>query len=402
MRRRISIFGATGSVGCQTVELLERQGGAEAYEVVALSGASNVGLLAEQAIALRAQVAVTADAAREDDLKTALQGTGIEVLSGPEGLREAAALEADWTMSAIVGFAGLEPTLIAAGQGGVLALANKESLVCAGALLKQVCTAHGTTLLPVDSEHSAIIQALAGGRADEVERVILTASGGPFRDWSAERMATATPEQAMAHPNWDMGARISIDSASMFNKAMEMIEARELFGLNPSSIEVIVHPQSAVHSMVGFRDGAILAQMGPPDMRGAIGYALNWPERRDLPVERLDFAALGRMDFHPVDHARFPAIALAEAAMRAGGLAGTVFNAAKECALDAFLNGEIGFLDMAALVAAMLKDQRALATGPRDSYVFDDVLAVDARTRAASRDWVSAHCGTPLKEVEAR
>lgn len=402
MRRKISIFGATGSVGRQTVELLERQGGAEAYEVVALSGASNVGLLAEQAKALKARVVVTADAGREGDLKKALQGTGIEALSGVGGLREAAALEADWTMSAIVGFAGLEPTLTAAARGGVLALANKESLVCAGALLKRVCAASGTTLLPVDSEHSAIIQALAGGRKEEVERVILTASGGPFLEYGAEQMAGVTPEQAAAHPNWDMGLRISIDSASMFNKAMEMIEARELFDLNPSSIEVIVHRQSAVHSMVGFTDGSILAQMGPPDMRGAIGYALNWPERRDLPVDRLDFASLGRLDFEAVDHDRFPAIGLAVRAMQAGGLTGAVFNAAKECALDAFLAGEIGFLDMAKLVEAMLEDLQELAASPRDSYEFEEVRAVDAQTRAACRNWVSAHGEKSLKEAEAR
>ena len=237
----------------------------------------------------------------------------------------------------------------------MLALANKESMVCAGELLKRTCAAHGTRLIPVDSEHSAIFQALQGERIAEVERIILTASGGPFRDWSVKRMTTATPSQAKAHPNWDMGERISIDSATMFNKALEVIEAHALFDVNPERIEVLVHPQSIVHSMVGFRDGSIIAQLGPSDMRGAIGYALNWPERRSLPVERLDFAAIGRLDFTPADPERFPALRLAREVLTLGGLAGAVFNAAKEAALDAFLAGAIGFLDMAVLVEHVLE-----------------------------------------------
>jgi 1-deoxy-D-xylulose-5-phosphate reductoisomerase len=394
LRRKISIFGATGSVGQQTVELIERQGGAEVYDVVALTGATNVDLLAEQARRLGASLAVTADKACLDDLKNALKGTETEALSGVDGLREAANRQTDWTMSAIVGVAGLEPTLVAAANTEVIALANKESLVCAGALLKRICAKHGTTLLPVDSEHSAIFQALRGERPEEIERLILTASGGPFRDWPLEKMAGATPQQAASHPNWDMGVRISIDSATMFNKAMEMIEAHELFDVDPSMIEVIVHPQSTIHSMIGFRDGSIIAQMGPPDMRGAIGYALNWPHREDLPVERVDFAALSRLDFHAVAHDRFPAIGLAERTMQAGGLAGAAFNAAKECALDAFVNGEIGFLDMASLVDDMLRnrpeDRQKPATGFRDSYGLEDVLAVDAQVRRAGREWIEA------------
>jgi len=270
----------------------------------------------------------------------------------------------------------------------VLALANKESLVCAGGLLRRTCATHGTRLIPVDSEHSAIFQALQGERTAEVDRIILTASGGPFRDWTREAMREVTPAQARAHPNWDMGERISIDSAAMFNKALEVIEAQALFDVNPERIEVLVHPQSIVHSMVGFRDGSILAQLGPSDMRVAIGYALNWPDRRDLPVERLDFARLARLDFGPADAERFPALRLARRVIEMGGLAGAVFNAAKETALDAFLAGRIGFLDMAELVEHVLEDlgPDAAAIGP--GYDLEAVLTRDAAARRAGETWV--------------
>lgn len=390
MRRKISIFGSTGSIGQQTVDLIKKQGGADTFEVVALSGASNISLLAEQARMLRAKIAVTADETRVNDLMGALQGSGIKVLSGKQGLTEAAAEPVDWTMSAIVGAAGLEPTFVAAEQGGILALANKESLVCAGKLLKQVCARNGTTLIPTDSEHSAIFQALRGERPGEVDRLILTASGGPFRDWTKAQMEDVTLEQASTHPNWDMGQRITIDSASMFNKAMEMIEAHELFEINPSSIEVVIHKQSIVHSMVGFNDGALIAQLGPADMRGAIGFALNWPERKPLPVERLDFSKLARLDFQAVSHDRFPAINLANRAMNMGGLSGAVFNAAKECALDGFITRKIDFLDMASLVEDMLQSQQELATSFGDRHSLQDVLAVDAKTRVCGEKWVSA------------
>jgi 1-deoxy-D-xylulose-5-phosphate reductoisomerase len=259
--------------------------------------------------------------------------------------------------------------------------------------VKRTCAAHGTRLVPVDSEHSAIFQALAGERLAEVERIILTASGGPFRDWPAARMLTATPAEAKAHPNWDMGERISIDSASMFNKALEMIEAQALFDVNPERIEVLVHPQSIVHSMVGFRDGSIIAQLGPSDMRGAIGFALNWPERRELPVERLDFAAIGRLEFAAADAERFPALRLAREVMAQGGLAGAVFNAAKEAALDAYLAGAIGFLDMAVLVEHVLErlGPEAAAEGP--GYDLAAVTALDAAARRMSEMWVEAFCG---------
>lgn len=388
--RRVSIFGATGSIGRNTVALLEAQGGREAYEVVALSGAGNVALLAAQARALGARIAVTAEPGRYAELKAALAGTGIAAAAGAEALVEAAAEPADWTMSAIVGAAGLAPGLAAALRGGTLALANKESLVCAGALLRRVCAAAGATLLPVDSEHSAIFQALRGERADEVERVILTASGGPFRDWTHAAMAAATPQQAAAHPNWAMGQRISIDSATMFNKALEMIEARELFHMRPDQIEVVVHPQSIVHSLVGFRDGSLIAQLGPSDMKGAIGFALNWPERLDLPVARLDLAAIGRLEFTPADPARFPALRLARAALEMGGLAGAVFNGAKEAALDAFLAGRVGFLDMAHLVEHVMEGLGSEAARIGDGYGLDEVLAYDAAARRGARERAEA------------
>ena len=394
MRRRVSILGATGSVGCNTVALLDAQGGAEAYEVVALTGSGNLALLAEQARRLRAGVAVTADPARLPELEAALEGSGTRAAAGPEALCAAAAEPVDWAMSAIVGAAGLAPGLELARHGGVLALANKESMVCAGELMRGTCAAHGTRLIPADSEHSAIFQALNGERAGEVERVILTASGGPFRDWTTGRMAAATPQQARAHPNWDMGERISIDSATMFNKALEVIEARELFGLAADQIEVVVHPQSVVHSMVEFRDGSVIAQLGVSDMRAVIGYALNWPERRPLPVPRLDLAALGRLDFAAADLERFPALRLAREVLALGGLAGTVFNAAKEVALDAFLLRAIGFLDMAVLVEHVLERLGPQAAAQGAGYDLAAVTALDAEARRMGALWVGAFSGT--------
>lgn len=393
MRRKVSIFGATGSVGRNTISVLEHQGGAEAFEVVALTGASNVALLAEQARRLRARIAVTADPARLDELRSLLAGSGIEAAAGMEALTTAAAEPVDWAMSAIVGSAGLGVGLRVAEHGGVLALANKESLVCAGALLRRTCHANATALLPVDSEHSAIFQALRGENVKSAERIILTASGGPFRDWTTREMADVTPAQAKAHPNWDMGERISIDSATMFNKAMEVIEAQALFDIDPHRIEVVVHPQSIVHSMVGFCDGSIMAQLGPSDMRGAIGFALNWPDRASLPMERLDFVALGRLDFAAADPDRFPALRLARQVMEAGGLSGAVFNAAKEAALDAFILGAIGFLDMAVLVEHVLEKLGTEATGHGPDYDLGAVMELDATARRMAGHWVQAFSG---------
>jgi len=380
--RRVSILGATGSVGQSTLDLIRRD--RDAYRVVALTGGANVAQLASDARAFGGELAVTADAARLDDLRDALAGSGVEAAAGRAALNEAAARPADWVMSAIVGAAGLAPGLAALGTGATLALANKESLVTAGPLVMAAARASGARILPVDSEHSAIFQALAGEEMDAVTRVIITASGGAFRDWPLERLATATVAEASCHPNWDMGQRITIDSASMFNKALEMIEAREFFGLDPARIEVLIHPQSLVHALVGFSDGALMAHVGPPDMRHAIGYALNWPARRALPVAALDLAAEGVLEFRAPDEVRAPALRLARLVMEEGGLAGAIFNAAKERALDHFIAGRLGFMDMAPLVEAVLERMLA-APGGADG----DDLTLD---RVASADHLARNC----------
>jgi 1-deoxy-D-xylulose-5-phosphate reductoisomerase len=377
--RRITILGATGSIGQNTIDLIDRN--SEAYQVVALTGGRNVAQLARDAIRLRAEVAVTAHDECLDDLRDALAGSGVEAASGPGALNEAAARPADWVMSAIVGAAGLPPGLAALEQGATLALANKETLVAAGALVMGTAQKHGGTILPVDSEHSAVFQALAGEDVASVERVILTASGGAFRDWPIEKLCSATPEQAATHPNWDMGQRITIDSASMFNKALEVIEAREFFGLDPDQIEVLIHPESMVHALVGHVDGGIMAHLGAPDMRHAIGYALHWPDRAPLPVERLDLARLGQLTFRAPDPARYPALALAHRVMERGGLAGAAFNAAKERALDAFIARRIGFTDMAEVVARTL-DRLDAQMGPIDArFDLDNILQMDHLAR---------------------
>lgn len=383
--RSVSVFGATGSVGESTFDLLMRDGGAANYRCVALTGGSNVARLAEMAQALQAEIAVTAFDECLPALREALSGTGIAVAAGTQAIVEAADRPADWVMSAIVGAAGLTPGFRALRHGGKLALANKESLVTAGQLLMAEALRNEATILPVDSEHSAIFQALLGEDIAAVERIILTASGGALRDWPAERLATATVSEALAHPNWSMGARITIDSASMFNKALEVIETREFFGVEPDQIEVIIHPESIVHSMVGFRDGAVMAHLGAPDMRHPIGYALNWPHRRDLPVARLDLAALGSLTFRAPDLARFPALRLARDVMQTRGLSGAVFNAAKEVALDHFIAGSLGFMQMAAVVETTLATLGGEIVMSNPALSLDDVLAADhlARVRAA-------------------
>ena len=390
--RRVSIFGSTGSIGANTVALLREH--AREHEVVALTGGRNVALLAEQARALQAQIAVTADAERLPELRAALAGSGIAAAGGRTALLEAADRPADWIMSAIVGAAGLEPGFRALRHGGTLALANKESLVAAGPLLLAEAARHGATILPVDSEHSAVFQALVGERLDTVERVIITASGGPFRDWPAERLAHATVAQAVAHPNWDMGARISIDSASLFNKALELIETREFFGIAPDRIEVLVHPQSIVHALVGFNDGALMAHLGPADMRHAIGYALNWPLRRSTPVERLDLARIARLDFTAPDPERFPALRLAHEVMQLRGTSGAAFNAAKETALDAFIDGRIGFTQMAQLVERTLFGLDADGALRATPQSLEDVRATDHLARAKAEELI----GTPERD----
>jgi 1-deoxy-D-xylulose-5-phosphate reductoisomerase len=380
--RRVSILGATGSIGQSTIDLIRRD--PDAYDVVALTGGGNVARLAADARALGAAIAVVAQEALLPDLRAALAGSGVEAAAGRAALIEAAARPADWVMSAIVGAAGLAPGLSALEQGATLALANKESLVTAGPLVMATAARHGARILPVDSEHSAIFQALAGADPAAVSRVIITASGGAFRDWPMERLAGATVAQASSHPNWDMGQRITIDSASMFNKALEMIEAREFFGFEPGRIEVLIHPQSLVHALVGFADGALLAHVGPPDMRHAIGYALHWPERRALPVEALDLAAAGRLDFRTPDEARYPALGLARVVMEEGGLAGAIFNAAKERALDHFIAGRLGFMEMAPVVATVLEALLTLPEARGGDLTLDRVAHMDhlARTHA--------------------
>ena len=377
--RRVSIFGATGSIGQNTIDLIKRA--PNEYQVVALSGAQNIARLARDAKDLRAEVAITADPARLDDLRAALSGSGIEACAGAQAIDDAASRPTDWVMSAIVGAAGLAPGLKALEQGASLALANKESMVCAGALVKATAQKHSARILPVDSEHSAVFQALIGEDMEAVERIIITASGGAFRDWPMEKLASATPAQAATHPNWDMGQRITIDSASMFNKALEVIETREFFEVDPAIIEVLVHPQSMIHALVGFNDGALMAHVGPPDMRHAIGFALHWPERRKLPVERLDLAALSHLTFRDPDETRWPALRLARDVMAAGGHTGAVFNAAKERALDHFIAGRIGFMQMAEVVEEALTQLSAKSSLTNAEMTLDSVLAIDHLAR---------------------
>lgn len=393
MPRKISILGATGSIGQNTIDLIRRA--PDGYDVVALTGAGNIAQLAADAKALKAEIAVTAREDLLDDLRDALSGSGIEAAAGSEAITEAASRPADWTMSAIIGAAGLAPGLAALRQGGTLALANKESLVCAGALIMGEAKRHGATILPVDSEHSAVFQALVGEDMAAIERVIITASGGAFRDWPLEDLPHATLDQASNHPNWDMGQRITIDSASMFNKAMEVIETREFFGVSPESIEVLVHPQSMIHALVGFCDGGLMAHVGPPDMRHAIGYALHYPQRAPLPVERLDLTKIGRFDFTAPDDARWPALRLAREVMAAGGLMGAVFNAAKEVALDGFIGGQLRFTQMAEIVEEVL-DARAsdasLGWGS-DDMTLDLVGEADHLARKAAKAAILKRAG---------
>jgi len=379
--RRISVFGATGSIGESTFDLLMAQGGPARYRTVALTGGRNVARLAAQARALRAEIAVTAHDDCLAALRDALAGTGIQAAAGVQALAEAADRPADWVMSAIVGAAGLAPGFRALAQGATLALANKESLVTAGPLLMAEAARHHARILPVDSEHSAIFQSLLAEDPAAVETVTITASGGAFRDWPVERLATATVAEASTHPNWAMGQRITIDSASMFNKALELIETREYFGIDPDRIAVLVHPESLVHALVQFRDGGMIGHLGAPDMRHAIGYALNWPERAHLPVARLDLARIGRLTFAAPDPVRYPALRLAREVMATGGLAGAAFNAAKETALDAFVAGRIGFTAMAQLVEDTLTQLSGQGGLGAAADSLDKVQAMDAEAR---------------------
>lgn len=373
-QRSVTIMGSTGSVGSNTVELVAAE--PERYRVEALVANRNAALLAQQARQLQPRMAVVADPSAYAELKNALAGTGIEVAAGTEAVQGAAARPAEWVMACIVGAAGLESTLTAVRRGATVAFANKEVLVCAGELMMAEVRRHGATLLPVDSEHSAIFQVFDAARRESVSRLILTASGGPFRTWSRERMAAVTPEQACAHPNWSMGAKISVDSATMMNKGLELIEAHHLFAMPDGKIEILVHPQSVIHSMVEYVDGSVLAQLGTPDMRTPIAVALGWPDRIATPGERLDFVKAARLDFEPPDSERFPALRLSREALQSGGAAPTILSAANEIAVQSFLDGRIGFLDIERVVEQALS---ALTYSPLTSL--DDVRNADAEAR---------------------
>jgi 1-deoxy-D-xylulose-5-phosphate reductoisomerase len=381
--RRVTILGATGSIGSSTLDLIRRN--PARFRVEAVTARRNAAALAEIARELRARFAVVADRAVYGELKEALAGSGVEVAAGEAALIEAAQRPADWVMAAISGAIGLKPTLAAIERGATVGLANKECLVCAGGLFMRAAARVGATVLPVDSEHNAIFQALGAGRRADVKRVILTASGGPFRTWSMEAIRAATPGQALRHPNWSMGPKITIDSASLMNKGLELIEAHHLFALPSEQIDVLVHPQSVVHGLVEFRDGSVVAQLGPPDMRVPIAHCLAWPERIDGPAPQLDLARVRELNFEAPDLARFPALALARQALEAGGGAPTVLNAANEVAVAEFIAGRIGFTGIAALVEATL--ERAAGRGMfAEPTGIEAALAIDHMARSLAQD----------------
>lgn len=392
IRRRVTVLGSTGSVGCSTLDLMDQAeaAGTGAFAVEALTCGDNITLLAEQARRWRPRIAVTADPARLSDLRDALAGTGVEAAAGDAAVVEAATRPADWIMACIVGAAGLRSAWAAAGTGATLALANKESLVCCGPALIERIRQAGGRLIPVDSEHSAIFQVFPHAAPEQVSRLILTASGGPFRSTPREALTAITPEQAVAHPNWSMGAKISVDSATMANKGLEMIEAAYLFDMPADKIDVVVHPESIIHSLVEYVDGSTLAQMGPPDMKTPIACALAWPERMAWPAPRLDLAALGRLTFEAPDETRFPALKLAREALQAGGAAPVVFNAANEVAAIAFLGRRLAFLNIAAVVADTLSQLTVEGPTSGAGDACDAALAVDRQARRVAESIISA------------
>jgi 1-deoxy-D-xylulose-5-phosphate reductoisomerase len=387
--RTVTVLGSTGSIGQSTVDLLLRN--PDKWRVEALTANRNVKLAAEQARKLKPRFIAISDESGYAELKAELSGSGIEIAAGPEAVVAAAERPSDWVMAAIVGAAGLAPTLAAARRGAVIGLANKECLVCAGDLLMEEVKKHGSRLLPVDSEHSAIFQVFDFDQIERVEKIILTASGGPFREMTRESMAYVTPEQAVAHPNWSMGAKISVDSATMMNKGLELIEAHHLFAMPENKIDILVHPQSVIHSLVAYVDGSVLAQLGTPDMRTPIAYALAWPERMEAPVTRLDLAAISQLTFLPPDPVRFPALRLAREALKSGGGAPTVFNAANEVAVHNFLTRKIGFLDIAETV------ERTMERLPGGKLAtLDDVLTLDKEVRNVAAEIVGELTGTDV------
>lgn len=382
-RRSVSVLGSTGSIGVSTLDLIARE--PERFDLVAITAHKNVKSLIEQARRLNPQFAVIGDMLLYDELKAGLEGTGIEVGAGRDAVIEAALRPADWIMAGIVGTAGLAPTLAAVRRGASVALANKECLVSAGPLFLAEVARSGATLLPVDSEHNAIFQVLEADRLHAVDKIILTASGGPFRLSSLEDMAKATPAQAVAHPKWDMGAKISVDSATLMNKGLELIEAHYLFPVGESRLDIVIHPESIIHSMVAYMDGSVLAQLGAPDMRTPISYALGWPERMATPCARLNLAEIGSLTFSEPDPVRFPALRLAREALKAGGAMPTILNAANEIAVAAFLGGHIGFLDIAVMVEKVLSLGLAPSGDPAD---LDAIYEIDRIARLKAEELV--------------
>lgn len=386
--RKVVVLGSTGSIGLSTLSLFEESGAP--VQMLALTAGRNVERLIEQARRWKPSLAVIEDESRLTDLRAGLAGTGVKAAAGAEAVRDAAAMGADWVMSAIVGAAGLAPTVAAARTGAVIALANKESLVCAGPALLAIARAAGGSVIPVDSEHSAIFQVLQPECAHRVSRLILTASGGPFRTWDKAAMARATPEQAIAHPNWSMGAKISVDSATMMNKGLEMIEASYLFSTPEDRVDVVIHPQSVIHSLVEYVDGSTLAQLGPPDMRAPIACAFAWPDRLPWPAPRLDLAAYGQLTFESPDVDRFPAIGIAREALRLGGGAPAAMNAANEVAVAAFLDRRIGFLDIAGAVAGTLERMNSLGDlSVAENDAVETALMIDGSARRIAAEVVA-------------
>ena len=383
--KKISILGATGSIGCNTLDLISRNLGE--FKVVGLTGANNIELLAESAIKFNADVVATSNDNKFHDLKEMLHGHKIEVCAGINGLLEVASRKVDWVMSSIVGSAGLLPGLKALEAGANLALANKESMVAAGPIMKRMSEATGTKLIPVDSEHSAISQVIRGEEKNSLSKIIITASGGAFRNLTAAELIDVTPEQASKHPNWNMGQRITIDSASMFNKALEVIEAKEFFGLKSSEIEVLIHPQSLVHAIACFCDGGMKAHIGPPDMRHAIAYALYEEKRLNLPLEEVDLSKVGTLDFEKPDYLKYPALKLGFDVLEHGGLAGAAFNAAKEEALDNFLDHKLSFLGMADVVKATI-DELSSKNQLSSDLELEAVLEIDSHARSVAKMFV--------------
>ncbi|MDZ4382881.1 MAG: 1-deoxy-D-xylulose-5-phosphate reductoisomerase [Parvibaculum sp.] len=384
--KRVTVLGSTGSIGCSTLDLIARN--RDRFDVVALTAHRNVASLAEQARRLKPGLAVIADESQYAALKAELAGSGTEVAAGADAVVEAARMSSDWVMAGIVGAAGLAPTLAAVRRGACVALANKECLVSAGSLFLAEVEKAGATLLPVDSEHNAIFQVLDQDRLNAVDRITLTASGGPFRTWTREEMARATPAQAVAHPRWEMGAKISVDSATLMNKGLELIEAHYLFPVGEGRLDVIIHPESIVHSMVAYVDGSVLAQLGSPDMRTPIAYTLAWPERMATPAIRLDLAQIAQLTFQRPDTKRFPALTVAREALCAGSGAPTALNAANEVAVAAFLAGKIGFLDIVAVSQSVLEDGVGGGDIPAD---LEEVYEIDRIARIRAEEWVQNH-----------